>query len=188
MKRLRTNNLNSLEYWEKRFNDTNASLFKKMAFHPRKELLIKTIVNALDESELILDLGSGLGAVLRQCLKIKKGLHFIGSDFSPAGVKYIQTELKIPSIVLDITEKLPFPDKSFDILICTETLEHLEDPMFVFNELKRVARKKVIISVPYDENVTDRIISTEHLWSFSETDFGGEVTKVNPFMVCIIKI
>lgn len=35
----------------------------------------------------------------------------------------------------------PFNDKEFDYIICSHVLEHVEDPVFFINEVKRVAHK-----------------------------------------------
>lgn len=43
---------------------------------------------------------------------------------------------------------LPMPDRSFDTVVCTDVLEHLERCHAVFDELCRVARAHVIISLP----------------------------------------
>lgn len=38
---------------------------------------------------------------------------------------------------------MPFQDRSFDIVICTEVLEHLEKPDAALKELIRIAKKFV---------------------------------------------
>jgi SAM-dependent methyltransferase len=43
---------------------------------------------------------------------------------------------------------IPFPDKSFDCVICLDVLEHLERIHSIFDECCRVAREHVIISLP----------------------------------------
>jgi hypothetical protein len=57
---------------------------------------------------------------------------------------------------------LPYPDRSFDTVICSDVLEHIGDGHEdALSELNRIARKKVIITVPayqwlygkYDEMV-----------------------------------
>lgn len=45
-------------------------------------------------------------------------------------------------------EDLPFPDKSFDTVVCTHTLEHVQNLQQAIGELRRVARERVIIVVP----------------------------------------
>lgn len=43
---------------------------------------------------------------------------------------------------------LPYQDDSFDLVICCEVLEHLEDPQRALEELKRVSKQHLIISTP----------------------------------------
>lgn len=45
-------------------------------------------------------------------------------------------------------ENLPFEDRSFDTVLCTDVLEHLERCHAVFDELCRVSRDRVIVSLP----------------------------------------
>lgn len=55
-----------------------------------------------------------------------------------------------PDYVADIRE-LPFKDNSYDVVIACEILEHIpwEDVDKALNELHRVSKKYVIISIPY---------------------------------------
>ena len=54
-----------------------------------------------------------------------------------------------PDVVGSITS-LPLPDRSFDVVLAAEVLEHIsaEDVSSAFKELSRVARDRVVISVP----------------------------------------
>lgn len=45
-------------------------------------------------------------------------------------------------------EKLPFRDNKFDTVVCTHTLEHIQDLAQGISELRRVAKKRLIIVVP----------------------------------------
>ena len=45
-------------------------------------------------------------------------------------------------------EKLPYVDNSFDCVLCLDVLEHLDNIHEVFDELCRVTRKYLIISLP----------------------------------------
>jgi SAM-dependent methyltransferase len=45
---------------------------------------------------------------------------------------------------------LPYPDGAFDVVICSEAMEHIPDYVEVLHELLRVARKSVVITVPHD--------------------------------------
>jgi ubiquinone/menaquinone biosynthesis C-methylase UbiE len=45
-------------------------------------------------------------------------------------------------------EALPFPDRQFDTVVCTHTLEHVRDLAKSLSELRRLAKKKLVIVVP----------------------------------------
>jgi ubiquinone/menaquinone biosynthesis C-methylase UbiE len=45
-------------------------------------------------------------------------------------------------------QRLPFPDSSFDLIVCVEVLEHLLDPERGLQELARVGTKHLMLSVP----------------------------------------
>lgn len=52
-------------------------------------------------------------------------------------------------------QHLPFRNNAFDIVVCTEVLEHLPENVLLkgIKELQRVSRKYVLISVPYKQRV-----------------------------------
>ncbi|HPA24014.1 MAG TPA: class I SAM-dependent methyltransferase [Candidatus Cloacimonas sp.] len=122
--------------------------------------------------ETILDAGCGNGIITN---KLIAKYQVTGLDISPAALKYLQC----PVVQASVTE-IPFPAKSFDAVICNEVLEHLDNAALqkAVQELKRVANKYIIISVPYKEQLeklyyrcancgfTEHVYG--HLQSFSE--------------------
>lgn len=53
-----------------------------------------------------------------------------------------------PDISKDVSEGLPFEAKTFDTVAAFDILEHIDNIHFVFDELCRVSRKWVIITLP----------------------------------------
>ncbi len=49
-------------------------------------------------------------------------------------------------------QNLQFPDNSFDCVVCTEVLEHVPDFAAGARELVRVARKYILLGVPYRQD------------------------------------
>ncbi len=98
--------------------------------------------------ESILDVGCGEGFTLQR-LKDK------GIAKKLEGIEYLSRAIEIgnqihPDLKLrqgDIYN-LPYKDNEFDLVLCTEVLEHLEDPRRALKELKRVAKRYCVISVP----------------------------------------
>jgi SAM-dependent methyltransferase len=65
-------------------------------------------------------------------------------------------------------EHLKLKDKSFDTVLCMEVLEHTENPLKAIMELKRVTKKRLIITVPNEPWFTFwRFMNweKEHLWA-----------------------
>ena len=96
----------------------------------------------------ILDAGCGEGFTLEMLRKQRIGKKHEGIDFLKTAIEigrkvHPKVKLKQASIY-----KLPYPKNSFDIVLCTEVLEHLEKPQEAVKELFRVSKKYVLVSVP----------------------------------------
>jgi SAM-dependent methyltransferase len=71
------------------------------------------------------------------------------------GVDFIiepDTQRRHPSIrfVAAPVERLPFPDRAFDTVICTHVLEHILDIRAAIEELRRVCANRLVIVVPLE--------------------------------------
>jgi SAM-dependent methyltransferase len=74
-------------------------------------------------------------------------------DLSEQACKRAKQIFNIDSDVVDM-HSLPYADSSFDVVLCSESLEHVTDFCKATNELVRVARKAVIITVPHESEKT----------------------------------
>jgi len=92
--------------------------------------------------------GCGEGSLLRM-LKEKRNKVF-GLDASESGRKLCLSK-GLECAVIDISsDRFPLQDDSFDIVLCLETLEHLENPHHCIWEIKRVLKENgiFIVSIP----------------------------------------
>jgi len=69
------------------------------------------------------------------------------------GYKVISTDIeKIyeKCIIVDADKKLPFQDKSFDLIWCSEVIEHLRNPAFTVSEFRRILKMEgeMILTTP----------------------------------------
>lgn len=103
------------------------------------------------ECETLLDAGCGEGFVVDFLTRTIPDLKVTGVDVSEEAIEYAKehfgdnARFRTGSVY-----KLPFSDRSFDAVLCSEVLEHLDDPNRAVSELKRVARSHVIITVPHE--------------------------------------
>ncbi len=68
-------------------------------------------------------------------------------------------------VMLDNIYQLPFGDKQFDSVLCSHTIEHVEEPDVFFRELSRVG-KHVTIVLPPLWDITAAFNLLEHRWVF----------------------
>lgn len=61
----------------------------------------------------------------------------------------------------DVAERFPFADGAFDVIWCSEVLEHLFDPGFALREMHRVMAPggKLLVTVPYHGVFKDVLIA-----------------------------
>jgi ubiquinone/menaquinone biosynthesis C-methylase UbiE len=97
----------------------------------------------------LLEVGCAEGLYVRFYSKTHRSTEIVvGLDLAS---KYIQKAKKrCPSalwVVGDI-QNLPFRTERFDVVLCTEVLEHLPNPRMGFHEICRVSRKLILVTVP----------------------------------------
>jgi ubiquinone/menaquinone biosynthesis C-methylase UbiE len=118
---------------------------------------LKVFMNRLNEMvrlaspRSVLDAGCGEGFVLSFLKSENPRLDLTGTDLSHSAIEYARKHF---SEVGDFRQgniyELPFEDDSFDLVICSEVLEHLDAPEKAIRELKRVSRQHVLITVPLE--------------------------------------
>jgi SAM-dependent methyltransferase len=81
------------------------------------------------------------------------------------------------------TDPLPYPDNSFDIVTCSEVVEHLDNYRRLISEIHRVTKRGglVVLTTPNVINLKSRI---RNLWSGFPDLFGPLSVKRNEFYSC----
>lgn len=95
----------------------------------------------------ILDAACGRGYLVERIRKLENhNLEITGLDIVlPENLVIEDNNVRL---VKGFIEALPFPDKSFDTVLCTHALEHIPEYQKAIHELLRVAEKRVIIIMP----------------------------------------
>jgi ubiquinone/menaquinone biosynthesis C-methylase UbiE len=71
--------------------------------------------------------------------------------------------MKIPNFILCDAHFLPFQEKVFNVVYAFNILEHLQKPLYVISELKRLSTEKVIIMAPHFLS-TAAYLDPSHRW------------------------
>lgn len=98
--------------------------------------------------ESILDVGCGEGFTLEKLRKAKIGKKLEGVDFLDRAIELGKKEHPKLKLKQGSIYDLKYKDNSFDLVICSEVLEHIDDPEKGLQELVRVSKKYVLLSVP----------------------------------------
>ena len=114
----------------------------------------------IQKGSKILDLGCGSGIAGKSFQKFFQA-EVIGADVQDNRIYPIPFEL------ID-GKKLPFPEKSFDVVLISYVLHHSEDPTLLLKEAKRVTRDKIVIYEDLPEGFLSRIICKIHGISFDK--------------------
>ncbi|MFA6925324.1 MAG: class I SAM-dependent methyltransferase [Bacteroidales bacterium] len=137
---------------------------------------IKKILQTIpDDTNNILDVGCGNGIITNM---LAEKFSVVGVDRSKKALSYLKTKT-----ILASSDNIPVENESFDLVFSSELLEHLEDETFykTIEELKRISRKYIYITVPDNENINKTIVRcpkcdyiynrSYHLRNFSINDF-----------------
>lgn len=104
---------------------------------------IDYIMSQIDDTDQsVIDVGCGRGYFVEKLMERFPDKKIYGADLLPPldipQLHYLQTNI----------EKIPLSSKSVDVVVCSHVLEHVQDFDKAVEELKRIARKKIIITVP----------------------------------------
>jgi SAM-dependent methyltransferase len=136
----------------------------------------------------LLDVGCGKGFMLHDLAELIPGITVKGIDISPYAIEHAIEDMK-PHVQVGDARKLPFPDKSFDVVISINTIHNLnrDDCAQALREIDRVTRRGAFVTVDAyrgaDErermlawNLTAQTIMHVDEWKafFAESRYSGD--------------
>jgi SAM-dependent methyltransferase len=161
-------------------NPKNYSTTDNLTIVPvQREAYFLALNKYVNFGDNVLDVGFGLGYGIT-ILSIKAD-SVQGIDIDKKCVEYCKGALlgRNPKLIsLDVYngKRIPFDDKTFDIVTCIDVLEHVEDYEAFLLELMRVSRRGVFISTPNRRSENTNGDGTPknywHIreWNYSELD------------------
>lgn len=112
------------------------------------QVLFARLLNKELEFKSVLDLGCGAGEVLRE-LRTMCDVECVGMDISAIWDSPPFRDLshmnEIQFDIGDIIAPLKYEDNSFDLVITSAVLLQFEDVDFIIKEMKRVAKKYIVV-------------------------------------------
>lgn len=96
----------------------------------------------------VLDAGCGEGFTLNKLMLNQIGQSIEGVENEKEAIALGKKLFPKANIKQGSIYDLPYKDGSFDLVVCTEVLEHLKYPQKALLEIIRVSKKYIILSVP----------------------------------------
>jgi 2-polyprenyl-3-methyl-5-hydroxy-6-metoxy-1,4-benzoquinol methylase len=138
-----------------------------------------SLLNSLQSPGDLLEYGAGTGSLIKCLLDSNYRGKITGTDifarpaFLPNDVHWIQS---------DLNNSLEIPDESFDAIVSTEVIEHLENPRATFREFHRLLRPHgtIIITTPNQESVRSFccLLAGGHFAAFLEGSYPAHITAL----------
>jgi SAM-dependent methyltransferase len=113
-------------------------LHEKMIYGRRVEILARHLSEFTPDNSTVLDVGCGDGLLANLVEQRCPGVATRGIDI------FVRPKTHIPVLEFD-GERIPYPDKSHDVVRFVDVLHHTPNPVTLLAEAKRVARKHIII-------------------------------------------
>ncbi len=113
----------------------------------------------------VLDIACGLGQLSNHI----DNNQYVGIDFSPFAILWAQKNSANPNaqfVLSDLADQL-MVDRSFDTVVLSEILEHVDDPALLANYAKKVAKHRIIIALPINMPMEGHIKSA---WTRSDIE------------------
>lgn len=93
-------------------------------------------------SRKILDIGCSSAVLTAAIAKARPRAQVTGLDSYKRAIDFARQKHPHLQFVVADAHKLPFKKQSFDLILCTETLEHVTDPKSVLSQIKRVLKPR----------------------------------------------
>lgn len=158
-----------------KYNPEAYHLHSSLPIRLIEKMRVRAVLKAVQSppASSILEIGCGVGNVMEHLREVKR----FGVDLSFRMVARSRERLRNGIVVLQADgQKLPFSSRAFDGIVCTEVLEHVENPDLVLDEIRRVAKPqgRIVLSIP-NEDLINRlkrwVFRLKMNWLFSNSRY-----------------
>jgi 2-polyprenyl-3-methyl-5-hydroxy-6-metoxy-1,4-benzoquinol methylase len=124
--------------------------YDRIADRKRLDFISDALKSKVGPDAKVLDVGCGNGVISRHLGKL--GFNVLGIDVSEATIEKARSLNTLPNVWFDVisAEKLVAQGDTFDAIICSEVLEHLDNPSALLKVLYQSLKKDgiLVVTVP----------------------------------------
>ncbi len=100
--------------------------------------------------ETVLDVGCGEGFLARVLLDAFPGIRLAGVDASEGAIEEARARCPEASFRVERVEALAEAGERYDLVVCSEVLEHLDEPREALASLAQLSKKYALLTVPWE--------------------------------------
>jgi ubiquinone/menaquinone biosynthesis C-methylase UbiE len=142
-------NLNCMPYYDQDL--FYASFRGRLLGSLARENEVMRLLSKVQKNESLLEVGCSEGHYLSKLNKQAKRL--AGIEVCREKIKEAKKRCPAAELYLIEGSKLPFKAREFDWVLCTEVLEHIPQWKKTLTELKRIAKKNVLLTIPLEKSL-----------------------------------
>jgi len=146
---------------------------------PTVRSLVLKMIHEYNLNGSVLDYGAGKGELLQK-------FHQEGRFTKLSGTDLFERPTELPKPIdwysQDLNEEINLKNEQYDVVVCTEVIEHLENPRLVFRNIHRLLRNQgtLILTMPNQESIRSfaGLLLGGHFASFLEFHYPAHITAL----------
>jgi 2-polyprenyl-3-methyl-5-hydroxy-6-metoxy-1,4-benzoquinol methylase len=135
--------------------------FKKVVDIKRVNFIVDALKANLPEGAEVLDVGCGNGVISRYLGE--KGFHVRGVDVSPKAIEKARNLNTFPNVRFEVVsaEQLVADGQRYHAVVCSEVLEHLNDPGKLLKVLHQILHDEgvLVVTVPNGKGPRESLVT-----------------------------
>lgn len=135
--------------------------YNRIADQKRVQFIADTLLKTLPAGARVLDVGCGNGVISRHLGGL--GYNVLGIDISEKTIENAKALTKLPNVTFlqKSAEELVASGEKYDAVICSEVLEHLQEPGALLNVLyaSLMEKGKLIVTVPNGKGPRELLVT-----------------------------
>jgi 2-polyprenyl-3-methyl-5-hydroxy-6-metoxy-1,4-benzoquinol methylase len=166
-------------------NPDNLEAFRNEADGIRDKLTIEIVDSVQHDLASVkdaVDIGCGVGDLLAEVINRQPIIRLSGLDFSAKAVAIAAKRFPEGSFINHvITDSLPYDNGQFDLVLCTDVLEHLDYPQRIASELVRICRPGGLVVIVVPDGEVDQFLG--HYWFWNQDSLSNMLADFNPQVI-----
>lgn len=132
----------------------------------RMNFIVSNIMENIDRNSKIIDIGCGNGNMSIQLGKF--GYSVTGIDIDPDSIEFAKKMNDMDNVKFFVKNVMKFRDEKqiYDVVICSEVLEHLTDPARMIGTIRQILKDKgiLIVTVPNGRGPREILATKPQRW------------------------